>query len=107
LTNVSHQFAIFAETAPGCALNCATEERLGREAGPVVRPYALTKGRTLPASGAHIGLLDVVTIRDGIGPFLTIEEPNATPYPGNGSLPNLILLTRNVSATAFEPFIRH
>jgi hypothetical protein len=35
--------------------------RLDREAGPVVRPYAVTKGRTMPASGAYIGLLDVVT----------------------------------------------
>jgi hypothetical protein len=43
----------------------APENRwLDREAGPVVRPYALTKGRTMPASGAHIGLLDVVTASD-------------------------------------------
>jgi hypothetical protein len=34
---------------------------LDREAGPVVRPYAVTKGRTMPAPGAYIGLLDVVT----------------------------------------------
>ena len=33
---------------------------LDREAGPVVRPYALTKGRTMPASGAYVGLIDVV-----------------------------------------------
>jgi hypothetical protein len=26
-----------------------------------VRPYALTKGRTEPASGSYIGLIDVVT----------------------------------------------
>ena len=31
-----------------------------REAGPVVRPYALTKGRTLPSGGAAFGLIDVV-----------------------------------------------
>ena len=31
-----------------------------REAGPVVRPYALTSGRTLPAGGASFGLIDVV-----------------------------------------------
>jgi hypothetical protein len=31
-----------------------------REAGPVVRPYALTKGRTLPSGGASFGLSDVV-----------------------------------------------
>ncbi len=33
---------------------------LDREAGPVVRPYAVTKGRTVPASGSNIGLIDVV-----------------------------------------------
>ena len=31
-----------------------------REAGPVVRPYALTSGRTLPSGGASFGLIDVV-----------------------------------------------
>jgi len=31
-----------------------------REAGPVVRPYALTMGRTLPAGGVSFGLIDVV-----------------------------------------------
>jgi hypothetical protein len=30
------------------------------EAGPVVRLYALTKGRTLPNGGASFGLIDVV-----------------------------------------------
>jgi hypothetical protein len=34
---------------------------LDREAGPVVRPYAVTKGRTVPASGSYVGLIDVVT----------------------------------------------
>ena len=33
---------------------------LDRDAGPVVRPYAVTKGRTEPASGSYIGLIDVV-----------------------------------------------
>jgi hypothetical protein len=33
---------------------------LDREAGPVVRPYAVTKGRTVPAAGTSIGLIDVV-----------------------------------------------
>jgi Protein of unknown function (DUF742) len=33
---------------------------MDREAGPVVRPYALTKGRTLPSGGATFGLIDVV-----------------------------------------------
>ena len=31
-----------------------------REAGPVVRPYAVTKGRTLPSGQASFGLIDVV-----------------------------------------------
>jgi hypothetical protein len=33
---------------------------LDRDAGPVVRPYALTMGRTLPNSGASFGLIDLV-----------------------------------------------
>ena len=33
---------------------------LDREAGPVVRPYAVTKGRTVPADGTSVGLIDVV-----------------------------------------------
>jgi hypothetical protein len=36
------------------------ERWLDREAGPVVRPYAVTKGRTLPSGGASFGLIDVV-----------------------------------------------
>jgi hypothetical protein len=34
---------------------------LDREAGPIVRPYAVTKGRTAPATGSYVGLIDVVT----------------------------------------------
>jgi hypothetical protein len=42
-----------------------SEERwFDREAGPVVRPYALTKGRTLPSNGASFGLIDVVIATD-------------------------------------------
>ena len=33
---------------------------LDREAGPVVRPYAVTRGRTLPSSEDSFGLIDVV-----------------------------------------------
>jgi hypothetical protein len=33
---------------------------LDRDAGPVVRPYALTAGRTRPA-GEELGLIDIVT----------------------------------------------
>src|SRR5690242_20550085 len=36
------------------------ERWLDQEAGPVVRPYALTKGRTTPDGGASFGLIDVV-----------------------------------------------
>jgi hypothetical protein len=36
------------------------ERWLDEEAGPVVRPYAVTKGRTLPSGGASFGLIDVV-----------------------------------------------
>jgi hypothetical protein len=36
------------------------ERWLDRDAGPVVRPYAVTKGRTLPAAGSLVGLIDVV-----------------------------------------------
>jgi hypothetical protein len=37
---------------------------LDREAGPVVRPYAVTKGRTVPADGTSAGLIDVVVAAD-------------------------------------------
>jgi hypothetical protein len=33
---------------------------LDDEAGPMVRPYALTKGRTAPGAGTPLGLIDVV-----------------------------------------------
>lgn len=33
---------------------------LDREAGPVVRPYLVTKGRTVSAAGGGIGLIDFV-----------------------------------------------
>jgi len=36
------------------------ERWLDREAGPVVRPYAVTKGRTLPTGGVWAGLIDIV-----------------------------------------------
>jgi hypothetical protein len=40
------------------------EEWLDREAGPVVRPYAVTRGRTLPAGGTSFGLIDLVAASD-------------------------------------------
>jgi len=38
---------------------------MDREAGPVVRLYALTKGRTQPVGGASFGLIDVVVATGG------------------------------------------
>ena len=45
-----------------------------QEAGPVVRPYALTKGRTLPSGGASFGLIVVVVA--------TNERPSVNFRPG-------------------------
>lgn len=36
------------------------ERWFDQEAGPVVRPYAVTKGRTLPSGGVPAGLIDIV-----------------------------------------------
>lgn len=33
---------------------------LDQDAGPIVRPYAMIKGRTLPSDGMPVGLIDVV-----------------------------------------------
>jgi len=41
-------------------MSAPRERWLDRDAGPVVRPYAVTKGRTAPASGSFVGLIDVV-----------------------------------------------
>jgi len=42
---------------------------LDRDAGPVVRPYAVTKGRTVPVSGPFVGLIDVVmAVGDPLAP---------------------------------------
>ena len=38
----------------------SAERWLDQEAGPVVRPYALTKGRTIPDGRESLGLIDVV-----------------------------------------------
>ena len=50
------------------------ERWLDRDAGPVVRPYALTMGRTQPAGGASFGLIDVV--------LATGERPSEHFRPG-------------------------
>ncbi len=38
---------------------------LDQEAGPFIRPYAVTKGRTMPATGLNFGLIDVVVAAGG------------------------------------------
>ena len=50
------------------------ERWFDQDAGPVVRPYALTKGRTLPNGGAAFGLIDVVVA--------TSERPSELFRPG-------------------------
>jgi Protein of unknown function (DUF742) len=45
-----------------------SERWLDSEAGPVVRPYAVTKGRTVPAAGTSVGLIDVVVTVSGAQP---------------------------------------
>jgi uncharacterized protein DUF742 len=44
------------------------ERWFDQEAGPIVRPYAVTNGRTLPDSSASFGLIDVV-VATGEGPY--------------------------------------
>jgi hypothetical protein len=51
------------------------ERWLDRDAGPVVRPYAMTKGRTVPASGPFVGLMDVV---------MAVGNPPVSPDAGLG-----------------------
>jgi hypothetical protein len=41
------------------------ERWLDQDAGPVVRPYAVTRGRTLPNGGVSFGLIDVVVATSG------------------------------------------
>jgi Protein of unknown function (DUF742) len=38
---------------------------LDEEAGPLVRPYTMTHGRTEPATGTAAGLIDLVTTVEG------------------------------------------
>jgi hypothetical protein len=44
---------------------------LDRDAGPIVRPYAVTQGRTAPAPGSSVGLIDVV---------VAVADPQFPPY---------------------------
>ncbi len=45
----------------------AGDKWVDRNAGPVVRPYALTGGRTEPASGEVLDLVAVVVTAEGAG----------------------------------------
>lgn len=44
------------------------DQWLDRDAGPVVRPYAMTRGRTGPAAGTSLGMIDVVVAVAGARP---------------------------------------
>lgn len=44
------------------------DQWLDREAGPVVRPYAMTRGRTGPAAGTSLGMINVVATVAGVQP---------------------------------------
>jgi DNA-binding transcriptional ArsR family regulator len=63
---------------------------LDRDAGPVVRPYALIAGRTRP-SGAELGLIDVVT---------AVSEPRADARELEPEHRRLIELCRAPAAVA-------
>jgi hypothetical protein len=52
----------------------ARERYLDWDAVPVVRPYAVTQGRTAPSGAAHVGLIDAVAA--------TGEWPQAHFRPG-------------------------
>jgi hypothetical protein len=45
-------------------MNAPRERWFDREAGPVVRPYAMTRGRTSPTAENFIGLIDRVVAED-------------------------------------------
>ena len=49
---------------------------LGQEAGPFIRPYAVTRGRTAPAEGARIGLIDLVVAVPEVPPA---DDPGLGP----------------------------
>lgn len=51
---------------------------LDRDAGPVVRPYAVTKGRTVPDSEWYVGLIDVVTAVAGPAPAPSMADARLT-----------------------------
>jgi hypothetical protein len=67
-----------------------------KDAGPVVRPYAVTKGRTQPASGTSLSLIDNV-VATGEWP-----TPNFRPGPEHRRLLSLCLRPTPVVDLASE-----
>lgn len=55
-------------------------------------PRRKTTGTIIPPA-----LSGSITTKRGLQP-LAVDEPNATPYPGNGKLPSLFSGTVNVAA---------
>src|SRR5262249_57641613 len=48
------------------AMDRGEGKRAGRDSGPVVRPYALTGGRTEPATGEILDLVAIVVAASGV-----------------------------------------
>jgi hypothetical protein len=67
-----------------CAKGATAKACKGRKAGTLIPPALRGK----------------VTTRRSFFHFIDVEEPNATPYTGNGILHSLIPITLNVSASA-------
>lgn len=68
--------------------------------------YCAKSATAMACKGLKVGTLiptalhGKVTTRRSFFHFIDVEEPNATPYTGNGILRNLIPITVNVSASA-------
>ena len=69
---------------------------LDREAGPVVRPYAVTKGRTQATGGASLSLIDMVAAT-GEWP-----QPHFRPGPEHRRLLSLCLRPTSIVDLASE-----
>src|SRR5262249_23428432 len=54
--------------AGGSGMSARRDRGLAGGAGPVVRPYLVPRGRTVPAAGRGIGLIDVVVAVTGAQP---------------------------------------
>ncbi len=86
-------------------MTASGEERwLDRDAGPVVRPYAITRGRTRPGR-PDLGLIDMVAATTGAAGTVTGASGQGAFSPGEGpALPpehrRLLELCRKPSALA-------